>query len=345
MSAAASARRWPRVFFAAFLLFLLSLVAPPGSSQPPAETPPATRRASVPSPPAAPADEVGSLLQDTAADMPAATPAERRAWAGTLAARGDFANAKRLAGKPPDAAARAKLVAELIRRGQAEFALPLLDADRGTPHPDAAWLRAAAHWQLGELALVPRDLAEVPPAERGAATLVEQLVAMTMRGQPPGLRHNPWQVSFLDAAGRWLPPAAGVGPAVPPAAAAELARWLRVQPNDGGAWALLALAMRQVGAADAALECLLRAEARGQASKELFRLKDELLFARAERNRAALAGTDDSPASPAIDLAPAPAAFDPVSFRALAAAGFGGVVLGLLLGLQMRSWLSRRRAA
>ncbi len=326
-----------RIFLSAFGLFLLSLIAPPGRSQPApqAVAPPAPEPAAA-SAPKLP-DPVVALLRATANDMPAATPAQQQQWAGALLAAGQPAAAKRVAGKPLEPAALAALLGELVRRGQAEIALPLLETRRdGSP-----WVKAAAHWQLGQLGLVPRDLAEVPAAERPAAALVAQLAGMAESGLPAGLEANPWRALLLPPNGI-AAPAAEIA-RVPPEAAASLAKWLAVQPNDGGAWAVLALVELARGRDGNAFDCLLRAESRGKGSAALQRLKAELQRQQSERNRAALAALDDPPAN--APAPPAPAGFDPASIRALAAAGGGGALLGLLLGLQARGWLGRRRPA
>ena len=298
-----------------------------------------------PPPPFSPA----ALFRETEDTLKPPTPEKYREWAGGLFQAGDSSTAKRvldLGKAKPEPLAIAK---DLVRRGQYEPASTVLEPLlRRSDDAETALLQIACRLALGEADLARRPLillesARDPKAKalQPVSEFAKRLVQMASARRAINLEDNPWSVKFLpDKSGtpsRTLPREEIAK--LPANAEETLARWLQLAPMQPTIWALLGQILFVRGDGIDANECFKRAKMMGYNSPivaEYLRILEREESAR----RSAVAKSLGEGATPAAGPDSVPIAMTGSSSRAMAAFGFGGLVVGFLIGVMA----SRRKA-
>ena len=168
-----------------------------------------------------------------------------------------------------------------------------------------------------------------------AGRLVEKLVRLASSGRMLGLEHNPWNLKFLpDKSGtpaKTLPEKEAKK--LPADAEQTLAKWLQIAPMQPTVWAVLGQILFVRGDPSDALECFKRAKAMGYNSPLIAEYIRLLEREEAARRSAVMSGMNTGAAMPTTTPDSAPVAMTGSSSRAIAVFGFGGLVVGFLIGV------------
>jgi hypothetical protein len=168
---------------------------------------------------------------------------------------------------------------------------------------------------------------------------------MRQRGLTIGVDANPWNVAF--------PPPSATSPKLPASEAAKLpanavevlGRWLALNPLQGNLWALLGQVLFVQERFDESIECFDRARALRYTPQAVRQYLPALAQAKAASTKDALqqiaappgSGGNSAPASsPTVAVTES-------SLQVLAVVGLGGVVFGLLMGLQLNRRSAKRK--
>jgi Flp pilus assembly protein TadD len=290
-----------------------------------------------------------ALFRESEETLKPPTPEKYREWAGALFEKGDAGTAKQVLELGKTKADPLLLAKDLVRRGRYDIAAIVLEPLlRRSDDAETALLQIACRLMLGEadLARRPLILLESPRDPKSKALqpvseFAKRLVQMASAQRAINLEDNPWGVKFLpDKSGtpsRTLPPEEIAK--LPANAEEMLARWLQLAPMQPTVWALLGQILFVRGDGQDAAECFKRARAMGYNSPivaEYLRILEREESAR----RSAVAKSLGEGATSAAAPDTVPIAMTGSSSRAMAAFGFGGLVVGFLIGVMA----SRRKA-
>jgi tetratricopeptide (TPR) repeat protein len=291
----------------------------------------------------APAFNPATLFRETEESLRPAPPEKFREWAGELLQTGDAAAAKRLLDRSNTKLDVTAFARDLVRRGQYETAANLLEPMlRRSEDPEVALMQIACRLGLGQVDLAHRPLIALESNRgpkmkeyQGVVELVEKLIRLASSGRMLGLEHNPWNVKFLpDKSGtpaKTLPEEEAKK--LPADAEQTIAKWLQIAPMQPAVWAVLGQILFVRGDPSDALECFKRAKAMGYNSPLIAEYIRLLEREEAARRSAVMSGMGSGAAPSPTTQDSAPVAMTGSSSRAIAVFGFGGLVVGFLIGV------------
>jgi hypothetical protein len=332
----------------ALVVGAVALLPPPDHASPQTPSPAPTREAAAP---AAPPFRLEELFQTAKESMQIPAPVKHREWAGGLVAAGQSQLAKREAGTLTPSEVE-KLAAELVRRGRLEAAGPLIDAElRKQPsNTNLLLLGAIAHDASGATDLESRDLqrlqsSALTPEQKPLVDLLSRSLQMKQRGMTIGVDANPWNVTFPPPTPASAKLSAAEAAKLPSNTVEAIGRWLTLNPLQGNVWALLGQVLFVEERFSESKECFDRAKALRYTPTAVRQYLPALEQMEAARTKDAL----QQIAAPTGNSGSAAPAGGPTisvtesSLQVLAVVGLGGIVFGLLMGLQLSRRSARRK--